>query len=1185
MKILRTVLPVTLLAVASVAPARAQLTTPALVANLNRGGAQHQGVVFDLFANLGGQVLFSAGKEPEGYELWTSDGTSQGTRLVKDLCPYPFCDGWPRLMGTTASRAFLSAEDGSGSRQLWVSDGTNGGTRVLTSFTAWRTQDLEHHLLHPATGKLFFRNTDPWVSDGTLAGTFRLAELLGPGPIALGDLPRDFTAAGTSAFFTAGGSTRIRELWVSDGSRSGTRLVRHFPSDGVGPLAGAGSKLIFGASSPGSGYEPWVSDGTEAGTQVLRELVPGDAGADRIAMLAFPGAVPRVLFSATVGDHHELWVTDGSPAGTSSLASLSGELNSAGGPPVVLAGRLVFKVFRSNVSAEVWSTDGTPSGTQMIAPACTGCFDLAESPFRLADDLALFASQGLAGGTELWRTDGTPLGTVRVKDICPGACSSQPSGGWRLGHSVVFRTQAGNVATALWRSDGTEVGTFAITDLEPDRGVRSAIEGSGGKLLLTMRRPEGFYDLWATDGTPGSLELIELRPVSLDWGSEPSLFAPVGDSLVFWAQTAESSGQLFATDASGGAAPLTSFDPSMRYGAAASGAAQGHPLYFLGSETTGSELWSVHGAPPAASKVTSLGPFDSVLGIVGGQTAYFVRSGTPSAPSDLWMTDGTAPGTRRVATAVGPTTNAAIYETAVLGSDLFFIGAGGDLFRTNGTAAGTVRVKDFPGPTLIDAQMARVGDRVFFAVNGVLWRTDGTEAGTVMVDDIGGGQLAFWFLRELNGALVFRAFRAETGFELWRSDGTPEGTRLLRDIRPGPASSYSYLLLRAENQIFFVGNDGEHGEELWVTDGTSEGTRMVTDLAAGPASSSPFPLQPVGDGRLAFSASDGASGDELWITDGTLFGTWLLADLAPGPRSSTPYSPALVGDQLFFTADDGVIGRELWKLTLPAVEEPCASARDLCLRSGRIRVRVAWRDPRTGAEGVGTAVPFSDQTGFFWFFNPSNIELVAKVLDGTAINEHFWTFYGALTDVEYFIEVTDLASGRSRTYHNPPRNICGVGDTTSIPLGASSATATGTHFELLAELEAEPPVLAGEEALPPKAAGGCIPSARTLCLAGGRFAVDVDWRNHRTGETGVGTAVPGLDPSGYFWFFNPGNIELVVKLLDGLAVNGRYWFFYGALSDVEYTIKVTDTTTGATRTYVNQPGNICGRADVDAFVP
>ena len=85
-------------------------------------------------------------------------------------------------------------------------------------------------------------------------------------------------------------------------------------------------------------------------------------------------------------------------------------------------------------------------------------------------------------------------------------------------------------------------------------------------------------------------------------------------------------------------------------------------------------------------------------------------------------------------------------------------------------------------------------------------------------------------------------------------------------------------------------------------------------------------------------------------------------------------------------------------------------------------------------------------------------------------------------------------------------------------------------------------------------------------------------------EPGDGpSAVPGTDKTGFFWFFNPTNVELVVKALDGTTVNGHLWIFFGALSDVEYTIAVTDTGTGLAESYHNPPGKICGGADTEAF--
>jgi hypothetical protein len=110
----------------------------------------------------------------------------------------------------------------------------------------------------------------------------------------------------------------------------------------------------------------------------------------------------------------------------------------------------------------------------------------------------------------------------------------------------------------------------------------------------------------------------------------------------------------------------------------------------------------------------------------------------------------------------------------------------------------------------------------------------------------------------------------------------------------------------------------------------------------------------------------------------------------------------------------------------------------------------------------------------------------------------------------------------------------------------------------------------------------CTAGAENLCLLGGRFRVAVRWRIP-DGRSGSGMAVPDSDLTGLFWFFSADNIELIVKVLDGRPLTPNFWVFYGGLSNVEYWIVVADTQTGATKTYHNDQGNLCGNADVSAF--
>ncbi|HXN57782.1 MAG TPA: NBR1-Ig-like domain-containing protein, partial [Candidatus Angelobacter sp.] len=296
-------------------------------------------------------------------------------------------------------------------------------------------------------------------------------------------------------------------------------------------------------------------------------------------------------------------------------------------------------------------------------------------------------------------------------------------------------------------------------------------------------------------------------------------------------------------------------------------------------------------------------------------------------------------------------------------------------------------------------------------------------------------------------------------------------------------------------------------------------------------------------------------------------------------------------------------GQELsQQVTVNAAPSPME--RTLPLQGGRFAVTVSWHDPQSGNAGFGTAVPGTDETGTFWFFSPANTELVIKVLDARVINKHFWFFYGALSDVEYWITATDLLRGTTATYYNPPGNLCGKADTSTFgSRGAGSAApraATGSFDAsdaLRLEREASgphdgfgrwtavplpnPSASRGANRAEASAPATCVASSGDLCLLDNRFQVSVDWAAQ--GMTGTGTAAALSDQTGTFAFFDPQAIDLVVKVIDGRALTGEFWFFYGALSDVAYTITLTDTVTGASRQYRNQQGNLCGLGDTSAL--
>lgn len=247
----------------------------------------------------------------------------------------------------------------------------------------------------------------------------------------------------------------------------------------------------------------------------------------------------------------------------------------------------------------------------------------------------------------------------------------------------------------------------------------------------------------------------------------------------------------------------------------------------------------------------------------------------------------------------------------------------------------------------------------------------------------------------------------------------------------------------------------------------------------------------------------------------------------------------------------------------------CTSGPSLCLNGDRFVAEVSWKDFQ-GNTGTGKAVSVTNDTGYFWFFDQSNIELMVKVLDGRGVNGSFWVFYGSLSSVQYTLRVTDTATGRVRTYNNPAGKMASAADTGAFAAGSTAARADEEVSEPL-ELPLE---------LKTAEAATCVPGATDLCL-NGRFRVSLSWKAQ--GNQGAAQAVPLTSDTGYFWFFQSSNVEVVVKVLDGRPLNGHFWVFYGALTDVEYRLTVVDTQTGRQVVYTNPAGRMASVGDTSAL--
>jgi ELWxxDGT repeat protein len=206
-----------------------------------------------------------------------------------------------------------------------------------------------------------------------------------------------------------------------------------------------------------------------------------------------------------------------------------------------------------------------------------------------------------------------------------------------------------------------------------------------------------------------------------------------------------------------------------------------------------------------------------------------------------------------------------------------------------------------------------------------LWRTDGTSAGTFKYASnvkVANGTASDMIV--LGNKLYFAGVDAN-GTELWVTDGTAAGTQMIKNINPNPVSNFPFPMgssnptefMLLDNVIYFFADDGTHGKELWKTNGTTAGTVLVKDINPTPMVGSIYPYSLsnsfIKNNLLYFTADDGSHGTELWQTDGTDGGTNMVIDINPGTGPSNPSYFYPYGAIFLFAADDGTHGVELWK--------------------------------------------------------------------------------------------------------------------------------------------------------------------------------------------------------------------------------------------------------------------------------
>ena len=484
----------------------------------------------------------------------------------------------------------------------------------------------------------------------------------------------------------------------------------------------------------------------------------------------------------------------------------------------------------------------------------------------------------------------------------------------------------------------------------------------GHLLYLALTNLANGRELWTSDGTAAGTQLFQdINTATQD--ASPNRTAVIGDTIYFAASGAGIGVELWKSD---GTSKGTVLVKDIQPGSGASSPTYlrnvGGTLYFTANDGThGTELWKSDGTEAGTVLVKDLypGPDSAIDGdfTVAGGTLYIIANDGVSG-IELWKSDGTEAGTVLVKDINSGSSGSdlASWGMTDVGGTLFLRANDGvhgtELWKSDGTEVGTMLVKDIrPGSTDGTPNSGRVsmlynvgGTLLFKAADddhgAELWRSDGTETGTVLVADINIGPANSLNLSVVtyppdlpaavvNGELYFPATDGSHGFELWKSDGTEAGTVLVKDMNPGPANGLFSIsgpwptasFIDVDGTLFYRATDGTHGLELWKSDGTEEGTVLVKDINAGTSSAfsqMDFPMAN-GNGILYFKADDGVHGGELWKSDGTDEGTVLIRDIVPGMDSSLSQAIWLtpVQDTICFVATDLVHGRELWKAVPP----------------------------------------------------------------------------------------------------------------------------------------------------------------------------------------------------------------------------------------------------------------------------
>jgi ELWxxDGT repeat protein len=645
-------------------------------------------------AAMDGFILYVAGDLFNGLQLWRSDGTLAGTTLVKSMGAGVQSASISDNIAVTrvGNRAVFLSESAQDGPQLWSSDGTAQGTVPLIAAPAAPAGGAVNPLLGVVGTHGYFAiytgsDYRVVVTDGTPAGTHVLTDAgpLDPGNTSNTQVAGDDNLAFINTYYYDSGSGTAKHLFAYVPQ---TNMVTHLRDTALSgeddpPLADGG-RLFFLSTDPVHADEPWLSDGTVAGTHILANLAQEIRSND-----SNPNFLTDVngtlYFSADDGVHGaELWRSDGTESGTSLAFDITPGAAGSNPTQIVNWNGSLFFFTGNSYSGSLMRTAGPLSSVTTLAPLTpeprptdpnfsqTQCNFPRTVPFN--GRLYFGASDGVSG-FELWSTDGTAGGTTQVVDIVSGAGSSSPCSLTVFGGRLYFRASPDSAAGfQLWSTDGTTPGTGPALPGAPFAQINgfSTFVVFNNRMYFVASDANGVSGVYSTDGTPGGTQLLEAAS-----SVAASSLAPAGVSngrlilTKFVSSNTSGYQELWLSDGTlagtvqlaGVQMPLTT--PMLL---------TSDRIYFMNSDSTGLHPWVSDGTATGTHMLADLNPgADSdVRWFADFHGEVFLASNDGSNGARIWRTDGTTAGTVVVGSSALPQVSGPLQ---VSGQNLFFAGA------------------------------------------------------------------------------------------------------------------------------------------------------------------------------------------------------------------------------------------------------------------------------------------------------------------------------------------------------------------------------------------------------------------------------------------------------------------------------------------------------------------------------